>query len=464
MNILILNGCPKGKYSVTLQTSLFLQLKHPEHSFQILHVGQQIQALEKDFSAVEHALQWADLLIFSYPVYTFIAPSQLHRFIRLLKQNSSSLKGKYVTQITTSKHFYDVTAHRYIQDNCQDMEMKFLPGLSADMEDLTTEKGQKEALDFFDHICWQMQQGYFEPLPAPPTPPVHAPVTVPKKKQEVPAGQAGSAPVVIVTDCATEDKQLSAMIARFQAQLPLPCRVINLRDVSIQGGCLGCFRCAATGQCVYPDGFDKFLRSEIQTGCAIVYAFSILDHSMGPLFKMYDDRQFCNGHRTVTMGSPTGYLISGNYHQEFNLQTIVEARAQVGGNYLAGVASDESRTDEAIDYLAANLTFAIEHHYSEPQNFYGVGGMRIFRDLIYQMQGMMKADHKFFKAHGQYDFPQKKKMTILKMYFVGALMSSPKLMSKAGNRINEGMVAPYKKVLHAAAEEEEKGTQSSGSS
>lgn len=28
---------------------------------------------------------------------------------------------------------------------------------------------------------------------------------------------------------------------------------------------------------------------------------------------------------------------------------------------------------------------------TQPQNFYGVGGMKNFRDLIYQMQGMMKA-------------------------------------------------------------------------
>ena len=33
---------------------------------------------------------------------------------------------------------------------------------------------------------------------------------------------------------------------------------------------------------------------------------------MGALFKMFDDRQFCNGHRTVTMGKPVGYIIDGH--------------------------------------------------------------------------------------------------------------------------------------------------------
>ena len=168
---------------------------------------------------------------------------------------------------------------------------------------------------------------------------------------------------------------------------------------------------------------------------------------MGALFKMYDDRQFCNGHRTVTIGMPMGYLISGNYSKEMNLQTIVEGRAQVGGNFLAGVATDEQDTDRQIDRMAVQLLYALNHKHTQPQNFYGVGGMKVFRDLIWLMQGMMKADHKFYKAHGQYDFPQKQWPTMLKMYLVGALLANPKLKSKMGNAMNEGMLMPYRKVL-----------------
>ena len=89
----------------------------------------------------------------------------------------------------------------------------------------------------------------------------------------------------------------------------------------------------------------------------------------------------------------------------------------------------------------------MEHNYVPPQNFYGVGGMKVFRDLIWLMQGMMKADHKFYKAHGQYDFSRKKCGTMLKVYLVGALISSPKIKSKMGNKMNEGMLMPYKKLL-----------------
>jgi multimeric flavodoxin WrbA len=253
--------------------------------------------------------------------------------------------------------------------------------------------------------------------------------------------------VVIIADLSPGDTQLAGMIARFRAKLPYATRIVNLREYPFRGGCLGCFRCAVSGKCVYTDGFDEFLRTKIQTADAMVYAFPIRDHSMGDLFKMYDDRQFCNGHRTVTIGMPVGYLVSGNYSREQNLQTIIEGRAQVGCNILTGVATDEFDTDAAIDRLAETLDYALTHKNTGPQNFYGVGGMKIFRDLIYQMRGFMRADHKFFKSHGQYDFPQKQWAKSLAMYLVGFMIANPKLHSKMDGKMNEGMLMPYKKVL-----------------
>ena len=442
MNILVLNGSPKGKNSITLQTLLYLQKKNPEHTFEVLHVGQKVKSLTKDFSPALEAIAKADVLLFSYPVYTFIAPCQLHRFISLMKEHSAEVSGKIATQISTSKHFYDVTAHRYIQDNVQEMGMHFIRGLSADMEDLPTKKGQQEAASWFAHFVWCAEYRYFEPYYPIPAPTAPVPVTVPEENFE---GKPGD--VVIIADLKPEDTLLAGMISRFRSKLPYATRVFNLREYPFKGGCLGCFRCAVSGKCVHKDGFDEYLRTKIQTADSMVYAFSIEDHSMGALFKTYDDRQFCNGHRTVTIGMPVGYLISGNLCAEENLRTIIEGRAQVGSNILAGIATDEVDTDAAIDAFAANLSYALEHKNTGPQNFYGVGGMKIFRDLIYQMRGFMRADHKFFKSHGQYDFPQKQWPKSLAMYLIGAMMANPKLHSKMDGKMNEGMLMPYTKVL-----------------
>ena len=445
MNILVINGSPKGKYSVTLQTVNYLQILHPEHQFDILHAGQSIKALEKDFSPAAAALKKADLLLFSYPVYTFIVPCQLHRFLELMKAAKMDLTGKYASQITTSKHFYDITAHRFIQENCADLGLRYIRGLSADMDDLTKPAGQSDARSFFHHICWSMENDIYEPLPAPQAAPVCNAVEVPSLPETAKEGD-----VVILTDCEPDNHQLQSMIDRFRAVLPRKTRVINIREYPFKGGCLGCFNCAITGKCIYKDGFDDYLRNEIQTADSIVYAFTIRDHSMGARFKMYDDRQFCNGHRTVTIGMPVGYLVSGNYSREPNLQTILEARAQVGSNFLAGVATDEFDPNADIDRLAKTLTYALDNRYVPPQNFYGIGGMKVFRDLIWLMQGMMRADHKFYKSHGQYDFPQKQWPRMLAMYAVGAMLANPKIKSKMGNSMNEGMLMPYNKVLEEA--------------
>ena len=445
MHILVINGSPKGKNSITLQTIRYLEILHPEHTFEVLHAGQTIKALERDFSPAEELLQSADCLLFSYPVYTFLAPCQLHRFLELLKAAKLPLAGKYATQLTTSKHFYDTTAHRYIQDNCADLGLRYITGLSADMDDLTTEKGRQEAESFFNHLIWSMEQGIFQPPSVEKAPFFPQPATVPPTAEGEKPGD-----VVIVADLTEEDGNLRQMVERFQRQFPRKTRVVNIRQYPFRGGCLGCFGCAITGKCVYNDGFDSYLREQIQTAEAIVYAFTLRDHSMGARFKMYDDRQFCNGHRTVTIGMPVGYLISGPYSREMNVQTVLEARAQVGSNFLAGIATDEKDPDSRIDALCKSLAYALEHKYLPPQNFYGIGGMKIFRDLIWLMQGMMQADHKFYKAHKQYDFPQKQWPRMLAMYAVGALMASPKLKAKAGSAMTDGMLMPYRKVLDAA--------------
>ena len=123
--------------------------------------------------------------------------------------------------------------------------------------------------------------------------------------------------------------------------------------------------------------------------------------------------------------------------------TVLRARADVGHSFLAGVASDA----ESIRDVTARLAWALEHKYNPPRSFYGVGGMKIFRDLIWVMRGMMREDHRFYRKHGLYDFPQRRWPRMLGMGLLGAVMRSKRLRRLVGGRMNEGMLAPYKKVL-----------------
>ena len=438
MKICVINGSPRGKNSVTLQTMLYLEKRFPAHEFDFLNVGAGIQSFERDMSGAVEAIRSARLLLFSYPVYTFLVPSQLHRFIELMKRSGADFRDIYVSQLSTSMHFYDITAHRFIEDNCHDMGMHVIHGLSAGMEDLLSPQGQQDADNFLRYLVHCVENGIYEP--APPLRPAPA---APYVQSLEPGVKEEGFDTVIVGDLREGDESLRAMIKDFTALYPYKTRFVNIGDFDFKGGCLGCFGCTASGKCVYKDGFDSLLRNSIQNADATVYAFTIRDHSMGSRFKMFDDRQFCNGHRTLTEGKSVAYIVNGDYQQEENLRTLLEARAQVAHNFLAGVGWDLPSMEAA----AKRLSYALEHKYVQPRNFYGVGGMKIFRDLIWTMRGLMKANHQFYKSRGLYDFPQKRPGRMLAMCLLGAMMRRSKNSAKMKERFNRGMMAPYEKLL-----------------
>jgi multimeric flavodoxin WrbA len=450
MKVAAINGSPRGKNSTTLHSLLYLEKHFPADEFEIIHVGQRIRNLERieNLDSCMDALVKCDLILFSYPVYTFLAPYQLHRFIELIKghRDAVKLRGKKMTQITTSMHFYDMTAHSFMKENGGDLGFEMMNGFSAMMQDLLSAKGRKDIIDFWNLIHFGFENGGFVPE-EPKTSDigyVYSGGVDQAKKQD-------GFDTVVVTNYREDEKSLINMIDDFRAMYPYKTRLININDFPFRGGCLGCFSCASDGKCVYTDGFEQFLREEIQNADAIIYAASIKDHSLGSSFKLYDDRQFCNGHRIMTVGMPIGYILAGEISKEPNLKLVIESRCEVAHCFLAGVATDESKADEKVirdlSRLSKMIGYALANKFIFPQNFYGVGGMKIFRDLIYVMQGLMKADHKHYKKHGVYDFPQKKIGQRILMHGVGLLASIPMVRKKIKKGLDKVIISPYKKVI-----------------
>ncbi len=207
MKILVLNGSPKGKNSVTLQTARYLEKRFPDHTYEYLDIGKYIKKFEKDFSSAKDALEKADLIVFLYPVYTFIVPFQVVRFIELMKEHCVDVSGKYASQISTSKHFYDVTAYKYLEQNCFDMGLRCVEGLCADMEDLLEENGQRQADCYFEKMMFDIENAIFD---------TGTMRFKPEKKSIYQPSIANSEKkgkdVVIVTNVAPEDTNLKNMI------------------------------------------------------------------------------------------------------------------------------------------------------------------------------------------------------------------------------------------------------------
>ncbi len=441
MNILVLNGSPKAKASITLQNLLYLEKKFPQHSFSYIHVGCPERSNRENIEKTKEAILSSDLVIFSFPVYTFIAPGQLHAFIRILKESNFDAYGKKATCITTSKHFYDMTAHKYLEENLLDMNFEYIEGLSLDMEDLLKKEGEGSLVSFFRRTLWAVENNIAEKRTErekKPLPEIERILT--------PTTKTDDYTLSIVADYTYNKERVERLIENFTSFFPYKTKVVDLSAFSFKGGCLGCLKCAIAGKCVYNDGFNDLLEKSILSSDGVIYAFSIVDHSMGPGFKTYDDRRFYNGHRTVSQFKPVGYLVDGDIETEENLKTILLARSDVGRNYLTGIASDNHQ----IEKMALSMSYALENKYARPRTFYGVGGMKIFRDLIWVMRGIMKDDHKFYKENGFYDFPQRERGKMMALCLAGSLMRNKKFMKKNACMINDGMLAPYKKVIEKA--------------
>lgn len=449
MKVTVINGSPKANRSVTLQSVLYLKKKYPDDEFEIINTSAAIKRLASpaELAPVVDKMSAADLILIIYPVYTFVAPSQLHRLFELIEEGgfADKLKDKYVTQLTTSKHFYDYTAHEYVKQNVLDFGCRYVKGISCDMDDLTKEEGRKELIAFWDYTAFCVESGVYEQRERTQKPPL--PAYIPQFGCVEPKKEGFD--TVMVTNMTEEETSLKAMIDDFIAVYPYPVRVENINDFAFKGGCIGCINCAIAGECVYKDGFRDYLDNKINNADVVITAATIKQHFIGADFKRYDDRMFCNGHRTVSMGKPTGYIVSGRLSDEPNLHTILEGRAEVGHLFLTGIVSDESATaSDDIVKMAKATAYALEHKVVYPQNYMGVGGRLIFRDLVYKMQGLMREDHKFYKNNGFYDdFPQKDKATIMGMRFVGSMLKNKKVRAKIMPQLSKFMLMPYKKVI-----------------
>ncbi len=410
MRIVCLNGSPKGERSVTVQGARFLSRRLAEHEIRVLHVGQRIRRLERDAAALDAVLGelgLADAIVWSFPVYLNLVPSQLKRFIELVfaRGGEAILRGKYATAISTSVHFYDDLAHEYLHAVSEDLGLRFVPGFSAGPSYLLTPEARDDLLGFARH--------FLEIAAARTTlPAVHVPLPfVPAYEGRItaePAGPWAGPAVRILADLGPGDSSLRSMIDLFRAHASGPVEIVRLQDLGMRGGCLGCMSCAASGACVYEDGFSR-ARASMPPREIVIWAGTIRDRYLSALWKTYLDRGFVNGHRPRVARTSVGFLVSGPLRHLPSLRRNLEAIAEVSRTEILGFASDDHPTDAEtttdIRELAREIDRRAGRSWQRPATFLGVAGHKIFRDLVYGNRAVLRADHLHYRRHGLYDFP-----------------------------------------------------------
>ena len=456
MKITVLSGSPKGEKSVTFQYIRYIQKKFPEHEMEVFHISQRIKAIEGEearFREVIEAVKASDGVLWSFPLYFFLVPSQYKRFIELVWERGVKgvFKDKYTAVLTTSIHFYDHTAHNYMRAICDDLEMRYVGSFSAEMHDLLQEEERKRLTGF--------AESFFESIERKAATSKAFQALVDAKLEYVPGLEENridtSKRVVVVTDHQDNQSNLARMIERFRNSFSEGVEVINLHQIEISGGCLGCIQCGYNYECAYTgkDGYIDFYNQQVKKADILVFAAAIQDRYLSSRWKLFFDRSFFNTHTPSLTGKQVAFIVSGPLSQIPNLRQIFEAYTEWQKANLVDIVTDEYRDSAQLDGLLQNLAerlvYFSEKDYVKPQTFLGVGALKVFRDDIWgKLRFPFQADHRFYKKHGIYNFPYRDYKARAVNTALILLTKIPRIRKEIyRKRIRDEMVKPLQKAV-----------------
>lgn len=455
MVIVVLNGSPKGERSITLQYVRYLQKLHPEHSFELLPVAAQAGVYERDPEKLEPVLQAlarADLVLWAFPLYYLLVCSQYKRFVELLFARGAReiLEGRYTAAISTSIHFFDHTAHDYIQAVSEDLGLRYLGFYSAAMNDLA-EKNERARLRLWaEDLFAGVETGRPTAPRFAPIPPENPPYTAVTPKRNI---ESRGRKVLILSDCTEASPNQRRMVERALAACP-GAEHINLHETRTLGPCMGCCRCGYDNTCSYDgkDDFIPFYREKVMKADVVVFCGRVVDRNLSSTWRRYFDRCFVEGHKPSLAGKQVIFLISGPSLPE--LRAVYDGWADVQQVNVVGWIHDDQpgpRIDALIDDHLARALLLGERGYLRPRTFLSVGGQKLFRDEIWgHLRPVFQADHRAYKKLGWYDFPQRTWATNLVTSFLYWLLHVPAVRRYFMKVMPEQMVAPYRKIVDEA--------------
>lgn len=463
MKIVVLNGSPKGnKLSFTMQYIYYAQKMFPNVEFNLINIGQKLNNMkikEETFQEILKEMVSADGILWCFPVYVFLVPAQLKKFIELLFENNAGemLKGKVSGVLSTSMNFFDNTAFDYMHAIIEDLNMKYTGFFSNNLFDFYKTERRKTFYTFFGNILDAIQNQV--PTPKRFNPPILRKdfVFTPSEVQDENKLDSNGKKIIILTDNNNDKSNLGKMIRKFKSSFKSEIEVYNIENIDMKGGCISCLTCGYDNQCFYNDGYSDFLRKKLLTNDIIVYALTLKDRYFSSRYKQFLDRAFFNGHTPITEGIQFCYVVSGALSQVENLRQIITALSELGRGNLVDIITDEFGESEEINNLIYNMAKkALEFSktgYIQTPTFKSIGGYKIFRDMIYGLPGVLfQADYRFYKKRKMFDFPKNK----ITYRIMRLLFKSKKARAIFKKNMPKILIRPYDKFFEKLDVEEEK--------
>lgn len=464
IKVLVVNGSPKGEHSLTLQHSLYMLGQEKGTEFRVLQAGEALSPMTVPEGWLDGAMAdvaWADAILWTTPVYTMLVPWQLLRLVQLIREAGKGeiFQGKYATSMMTCFHYYDHLAEDWLRGTSEDLGMQYMEGRTADNEDMLKKEHRASMRHFFHAFISACREKAplerkFMPLPVTPSPRFTPSGTGAGKAKRTPGGRVLK--TVLLTDEVGEEGNLSRMIQVFLEAYPHPVEIVDIRQFPYVEGCVGCLKCELVGECRHEDGFQDFYLNLVETCDVLLFAMNLEERYLKPIWKLFLDRTFANGHRTSMMGKHTAYLVAGPLRSLPGVRQFLEGKDNVGHENSMGIIGDEYEDSAYLVALLRNtagrLSQAAEEGYQKSVNFLGVGGMKIFRDLIYGMRGVVRDDHRFYKARGLYDFPQRNLKKQLFNIFMGLFFAFRPVRLQAYEAMPELYIEKHKELVRSGQE------------
>jgi multimeric flavodoxin WrbA len=451
MKIVVLSGSPKGEASNTFQYLRCIQKQLPTHRYSVIHITAQIQKIQDDskrFDQIVAEVKKADAVIWVYPITYFLVPAGLKRFIEMIfeKKASGAFAGKYATAVTTSMHLFDHTSLAYIHGISEDLGMQYVPGYSAQFNDILEEEQKRQLLLFAEEFF--MTVGRKLPVES-VYPRVNAKVPSYHPAQTDLARKTDSFKILFLTDETSRDKNLGYMTDVFLRHLPNRVEFININDIRL-APCKNCLACTYDGVCVIDDDMNFIYQKRILPADAIIYAGSVRDRYLSARWKVFFDRFFLNGHRPVLTGKQGGFIISGPLRQLPNLRQLFTCFAEAFGLNSWGFVTDEypdpARITGLLQTLSLSVMEGLQHGVRRPPSFLGVGGKKILRDINFFTRFIFTENHRYYTKHGLFEFPHSQRMMRIMGRIIPPLMRIDGFKKKFQAGMNEKMLAPLRKA------------------
>jgi multimeric flavodoxin WrbA len=428
MKITVICASPNEEKSITYHHMLFLEKNITDHTFEYLFLNEKGQISREE--NIFDILVFSDLIIFSYPVHTMLVPYRMMLFMKTLLNDPRSklLIGKNACQYSTSNHFFDNTALKYMKQCFETLKMNTLPGYMAKSEDLLNKDSRKNIVSYFKQMLYRHEVKNFETK-------IYSEkneILYPFEYEPHLTEHKEKSFVTLVYNGESYSQNLKNMILAFDNLMPNQIQLIDLSNITLQKNSMRARLRNIAFSTEEKDDYLSTYEEKLSQSKVIIYASDVEDHWFNEKFKIFEDRGFSRTGRQDNFQQAIAFIFVGSLKNERALQEYIEIKSQTCFDaYLGFINNENPNVLLSIESMIQRVSNYLENPYKSSKGFYYFSSSKLFNERnkdIWMKHIFMR--YKFF-------------LKLLKI--TSSFINEDTLM----NIIEKQILKPYKKAVNS---------------